>query len=167
MTLGQNAVWSVAGRIATGWVDPDLSNNQAEPSLVSVIIPDRYEPDNTPAEAHRVSVPLLPEHHRYEFPTDQDWVVFQAQAGVTYLIQTLNLSSGGDTVLSLWNASGTMLVKNDNYTPESRASRIFWTAPATADFYVMVTSFSATTGFGYDLEIRPVLRTFLPAVEHS
>jgi uncharacterized repeat protein (TIGR01451 family) len=96
---GANASWSVAGRIATGWVDSDLSNNQGEPGQVSVTVPDLYEPDNTPDQAHRVSAPLPPERHRYEFPADQDWTVFQAQAGVTYRIRTLNLTA-------LWDFAG-------------------------------------------------------------
>ncbi|MCX6031497.1 MAG: C25 family cysteine peptidase [Chloroflexi bacterium] len=164
---GQNASWSVAGRIATGWVDPDQSNNQALPGQITVTIPDLFEPDNAPGQAHRVSVPLLPERHRYEFPADQDWTVFQAQAGVTYLIRTLNLSNGGDTVLSLWNGAIGLLAKNDDSFPGSRASQILWTAPATGDYYVMVTAYSASVGFDYDLEIRPLSRTFLPVAPHS
>jgi hypothetical protein len=70
-------------------------------------------------------------------------------------------------VLSLWDGALRLLAKNDDYLPGSRASQILWTAPATGDYYVMVTAYSVNAGFHYDLEIQPVQRTFLPLTPRS
>jgi hypothetical protein len=59
------------------------------------------------------------------------------------------------------------LAKNYDYLPGSHASQILWMAPSSGDFYVMVTAYTVGAGFSYDLEIRPVMRTFLPAAGHS
>ena len=162
-----DAIWKVTGRIATGWVDPDLGNNAGQTGTITVLVGDSCEPDNTLAQACRVTVPLSAQIHTYYPLSDQDWSVFQAQAGTTYVIRTVNLSTGGDTVLTLWNSAGARLSKNDDYLPGSKASEIIWTAPASGDYYTMVTSYLSPTEFSYELEISEIDDVYLPLVVTS
>jgi hypothetical protein len=159
---GHDLPLTVTGRIATGWVDPDLSNNVGETGTIVVLIPDAYEPDNTPAQATRVTPPLTAQPHTYNYFGDQDWLVFNAQPGTTYLIRTVNLSPDADTVLTLWGSAGNLLAKNDDATPGGRSSAIVWTAPTAGDYYVMVTGYTPAYGFSYNLEIVIIRNSYLP-----
>lgn len=155
--------WSVTGSIASVWPDADLSNNVGEAGVLTVLLGDVFEPDNNQGHAQRITVPLLAQQHTYDPAGDQDWVVFHAQAGLRYLIRTVNLSSGGDTTLALYDAAGGLLAKNDDAAPGTFASQLTWVAPADADFYVMFTSYTAAPGFSYGVELLPLTgRAFLP-----
>lgn len=154
-------VWSVTPRIGATWPERDLANNHAAEGVVVVDVGDLFEPDDTPALATRIEPAPAMHPHVYDTVGDQDWVVFRAQAGMRYLIRTLNLGPGGDTVLFLRDAQGNLLAKNDDAFPGTRASAITWQAPATQDYYVMVTSSNPTAGFSYSLQVTELPFTVL------
>lgn len=158
----QTAVWTIAASITTTWVDPDPANNTSDPATLTVSMGDIWEPDDTQAQAQRVTAPLRQQPHTCYPLGDQDWTVFRAEAGATYLIRTANLSGDGDTLLFLRDAGGALLAKNDDFTPGAPWSQIIWNAPESGDYYLMVTSYLSNAGFGYDLEILPLDRTYLP-----
>lgn len=157
--------WEITGRISAAWPDNDLSNNASETETLIVLTGDTLEPDNTPAQAHRVALPLTRFTATINPVGDRDWVVFKPQAGMSYLIRTFDIDAGGDTVLSLWDADGKIVAKNDDAEPGSSASQIVWRAPSDGDFYVLVTSYQQVVGFDYSLQILPLPgRAYLPLV---
>ena len=157
--------WEITGRISAAWPDNDLSNNASETETLIVLAGDTLEPDNTPAQAHRVALPLTRFTATIDPVADRDWVVFKPQAGMTYLIRTFDIGANGDTVLSLWDADGRMVAKNDDAEPGLSESQIIWRAPSDGDFYVLVTSYQQEVGFNYSLQILPLPgRVYLPLV---
>jgi hypothetical protein len=159
-----NALWRVTGRVGASWADPSLTNNVADTVVVTVLILDRFEEDNTGATAQRVTAPLPPQAHTFHEPSDQDWVVFRARAGVTYIIRAVGLSGDSDMLLSLWNAQGVVLAKNDSTQPTVGFTEFSWQAPADGDYYIMAAGYTSPYGASYELEIRPQHRHFLPWV---
>jgi hypothetical protein len=91
----------------------------------------------------------------FDRANDNDWYRFQAVAGVTYTIQTLDLGSRADTVLELFGPDcNTLLASNDDAAPGNPASRILLTAPASATYCVDVRSYDwrvwgANTGYTF------------------
>ncbi len=145
--------WSVAARIEVAWPDADLNNNVGASGNIIVDVGDAFEPDDTPAQATRFAPSTVVQPHAYDTVGDQDWVVFRAQAGMRYLIRTLNLGADGDTVIFLRDETGVLLAKNDDATPDTRASLILWHAPVEQDYYIMMTSNNPTAGFSYQLQV--------------
>ncbi len=120
----------------------------------AIIAGDSYEPDNTQGAARSIAVNGAAQTHTFHIPGDQDWVYFDATAGTAYLIETFNLAAGNDTVLELYNSSGTLLAFNDDYS--GLASRIGYTSPATQRLYVKVRHYSSIAGgnhLRYDLRV--------------
>ncbi|MCC7354100.1 MAG: DVUA0089 family protein [Anaerolineae bacterium] len=130
--------------------------------------PDQYEPDNTPGQAVPVIPNNAPTSHTFNPPGDTDYVRFQAVAGATYVFSTSGLSSGADTVLTLWDQDGaTRLLHNDDDPIPGRglASRIEWIAPASGTYFISVHEFAGNNDCrGYQLSLRMALpeRTYVP-----
>ncbi len=130
--------------------------------------PDAYEPNETQAAAKAVpadgsSIPLTlfvdPDGDRSGGGTaDVDWLSFSATTGWSYTIETTNLLSGCDTILTLYNAGATQLATNDDRTGGDLSSLINWTPTTTATYYVEVTRKGSNIQYGsYDLRITPPL----------
>lgn len=152
--------------VAAGWPDNIAANNTTAPVAIDALLPDAYEPDNSPAQATPLPVPGASLEHTYSFEGDFDWLRFVAEAGVRYRLRIENLSAGGDTVLSLHDASGARLEKNDDFFPGSGWSGLDWTAPADGVYYLAVTrSPDSAAAYRYDLTLATVgFSTFLPAL---
>ena len=90
---------------------------------------DAYEPDDSRAEATTV-VPPGTTRHNFHDAGDVDWVRFWGIAGITYTIETLNLTPGMDTKLNLYSWNGitlTLRAFNDNRNfPVDLSSLIIW-----------------------------------------
>ncbi len=67
--------------------------------------PDRYEPDDTPAQAQPLEVGAAAQEHTLNRPGDVDWVQFSADAGVRYLFQAAGVN-GIELALTLYAADG-------------------------------------------------------------
>jgi hypothetical protein len=138
---------------------------------VCVASVDAYEPDDSAATAIPLTVGQT-QLHNVSGPGDQDWISFSAQGGITYAIQTANLSPAADTYLYLYGPDGTtLLASNDDYGG-SLASRIDWAAPITGTYYVLVQHWNPNAGgcgTSYDLAItRPsAFKVYLPIVLKS
>lgn len=88
---------------------------------------------------------------------DVDWFSFPAVAGKVYLIETLNLWSGADTRIVLYNSAQAFQATNDDRSPGDLSSLIAWTAPASGTYFVVVENdlrFLTPHG-SYDIRIRP------------
>jgi hypothetical protein len=143
----------------------DLRNEAAGPGTeysVSVLeegadrlFPDPYEPDDTMASAGSIGIGEV-QGHTIHAVGDHDWLSIQAEAGVTYLVETSHLGEEVDTVLLLYNEKGEALADDDG-GDEPRASRITWTAQATGTVYVMVRDYKddrAGRSMTYDISVR-------------
>ena len=78
----------------------------------------------------------------YEY--DYDYFRFTAEDGRFYQID-VGLGTLDDSVLVLLGPDGLELTFNDDYG-DSPASRIFWEAPASGDYYLVVRGFASGSG---------------------
>ncbi len=121
------------------------------------MLPDAYEPDNSPGQAS-VIVPGTPQpDHWMHMAGDEDWARFSAQAGKYYCAETRNLGYWADTLMYLYDSFGTtVLAWDDDSGSEYLASLIDWKCPFSASYYVMVQHYFADI-FGlqtkYDLYV--------------
>jgi len=74
----------------------------------------------------------------FDISQDEDWFKFDATAGVTYNIQTTNLTAGVDTILEIYNTDGITLMTTDDNSGGGLASRLLWQAPAGGTYFVRV-----------------------------
>ncbi|MCS6889911.1 MAG: bacillolysin, partial [Chloroflexus sp.] len=120
--------------------------------------PDEYEPDNTLATAKPINVGAA-QQRNFHVAGDQDWVYFDAVNGIEYTITTSDLGSRADTVLELYNSGGTLIAANDDYS--GLASRIVWTATASARFFVKVRQYNGSV-YGANTNYRLNLTSAAP-----
>ena len=65
---------------------------------------DAYEPDDTCGEASAISTDGVEQMHTFHDQGDEDWVVFQATAGITYVIQIREPTTPtADVVVTLYD----------------------------------------------------------------
>jgi hypothetical protein len=155
------------------WFDSPISNGNFtgmksifSDGLEIHFFPDAFEPNATQGAAK----PLLPDgslNHLTLFVdldgdrsgdevNDTDWFSFPAVSGVPYTIETVNLLSGCDTSLAIYNAASVQLASNDNRAGGDPSSLVNWTAPSTATFFVRVTRAGSNMKYGsYDLKLTP------------
>jgi hypothetical protein len=126
--------------------------------------PDDYEPNESQAAAAPVIANGTTIHltffrdpdgdHAGGGLDDLDWFSFFAAGGSAYTIETLNLLSGADTLLQLYNAAGTRLAQNDNRSGSDLSSRIAWTPQTSGTYYIRVSRQPTALQYGsYDLRI--------------
>jgi len=98
--------------------------------------PDALEPDDDRSSARPIPTDGSEQAHDVCPAGDVDWATFTASAG-PYVIETTNLGPEADTVIELYDASGTRLTSNDDYDPGT-ASRIHHVFDAGGTYYVKV-----------------------------
>ena len=85
---------------------------------------------------------------------EQEWFSFAATAGASYQIET-DLQTLDDTMVDLIDTDGhSLLVENDDddRDPNTYASYIEWTCPASGTYYIMVQGYGSSMGtFGLTL----------------
>jgi len=157
-------------QVAACYYDPAGHGIWVEGPYPPPVGPDIYESDN-------ISTTASPytgiQSHTFHTITDTDWVTFtvpQADVddGVPYRIETLNLGSGMDTYLYLYDTDGVTELAHDDDSGSGLASLIVWTPPASGTYYVEVRPFGSSAAYCdavYDLMILPMRgRIFLPLV---
>lgn len=123
---------------------------------VSDCAPDAHEPDDTAATAGTLVVGDPAQTHDICPAGDADWVSFDATASVIYTMETLNLAGAADTVLCLFDASGTTQLACDDDSGPGKGSRIVWQAPADGTYALRVTDYDADVAgpeTRYDLRV--------------
>jgi len=105
---------------------------------------DQHEPDDSPAQASRISMGDTQSHNRH-VSGDEDWISFEVQQGITVVVQTLNLGAEGDTVIYLYDGQGNELAFDDDGGDEAWASRLEWTPSGSGILYVKVTAWLQTS----------------------
>jgi YVTN family beta-propeller protein len=146
---------------------------------VTFIVPegceDNYEPDDSRAEATIVTPPGTT-HHNFHDDGDVDWVGFWGTAGITYTIETLNLTTNPttkvDTELDLYSWDGSTLTwlatHDDRDWPSDLSSIITWVVTTDGWYYVAAGRFTGSD-YGcdtyYDLRISgPPAHVYLPII---
>lgn len=126
-------------------------------AITGLCKPDNFEPDNS-LESARTIVPDGTLHrHNLCGAGDEDWVVFNADAGVSYVISTTSLGPDADTEIALYDAAGNLLARNDDYSP-GVSSLLLHTAEVAGPYYVKTRHFNPGQfgdGTAYGLSVRP------------
>ena len=123
---------------------------------------DEFEYDDTYTNAKSITPynnysSVVGQSHNFHTAGDVDWVKFNATWGKTYTISTSGLGTENDTVLELYDSTGTgWLADNDDCTPGNLASCLNnWVAPSTGVFYIKVTQKEAEGGCAdYEYNLR-------------
>ena len=118
---------------------------------------DRYEPDNSPAQAKAISTDGSAQTHDFHVAGDFDWLKFNATQGHRYTIETLNLGPNSDTYLYLYDTNGSSLLVEDDDGGSGYASRIVWTAPRNGAYFVKVRHYNRSASGSdtrYDIRIQ-------------
>ena len=106
---------------------------------------DRYESDDTVADARPIATDGVPQRHNFYPVNDVDWVWFEAAPG-TYIISANGLAADTDTVLRLYASNGvTRLAENDDCTSTTRSSCLTWQVTTGGTLYVQIAPYDQTS----------------------
>lgn len=109
--------------------------------------------DNTIGTANELIVDGEPYIRTLLPGVDVDWFKFTGEADKLYTIDTVNLSSGTDTVLTLYDTDGTtMLMENDDYEKGNPSSEIQFLCTTPGSYFIKVNDYATQGGIGrYDI----------------
>lgn len=127
---------------------------------------EEREPNDTPARANRVQLPVTI-NGRIQRRDDDDYFVFPALAGqrLSLEVRARRLDSLLDAVLTLFGPAGREIAENDDTVDEDEGlltnhadARLVFTAPAAGDYVVRIRDAQVKGGaeFAYRLTIAPV-----------
>ena len=130
---------------------------------------DPFEPNDTPAQAVSLDPDGTIHQLDFGFDGDQNWFKFEAEAGVTYTMTTLNLDTLADTIMFLFEPPNfnelDAIASSDDYDPPSLASQIVWTAPESKTYYFMIRDWADVGDCNrYDLKFERDYKLFLPII---
>lgn len=149
--------FSVTGVFADDGVTSGTGIIHSVPPVTSSTVVDAFEEDNTPEDAQPIEVNGEAQLHLFGVLDDVDWVYFEAQAGVYYVIETSELLGETDTVLSIFTAEEdpVLLAENDDFAGD-RAARLIWQAPVDGRYLIQVREKAGRYGIdvGYRLSIH-------------
>ena len=117
---------------------------------------DGYENDDEAAQAKTIEVDGAAQRHNVCPAGDKDWVTFDAAAGTTYVLETSNLASAGDTVLCLYDTDGETQIQCNDDGGEGLGSRIRWLNTSSGTYYARVTHYNDNASgpdTAYDLTV--------------
>ena len=96
---------------------------------------DTYEPDNQCDVASAIETSGIPQTHNFHTEGDQDWVRFDVQAGVTYVIEAVAVGADADLVLELHDRCQAPPV-DSNHNAFGRSTRMVWTPSQDGRMYL-------------------------------
>lgn len=111
------------------WTDPSHLYN------------DDYEPDSSLSLATRISAASAIQHHYSAVCDDEDFFIFEAIEGTTYVIEAKAQTIGTislDLTLSLYSISGDSVAYDDDQTTTNEDPKIIWNCGETGDYYFVV-----------------------------
>lgn len=116
---------------------------------------DSYEPDDSVNASTSIVVDGEVQSHTTHEAGNVDWITFTAEGGYEYIIETLNLSTGSDTIIFLVDQDGRELATDDD-SGAGYASRIEWVAESRRTYSVRIRQYSSTIGgpeVAYDVRV--------------
>jgi len=117
--------------------EPSPTATSRNPTATPVFV-DIYEPNNTIGTAYQTAVETELCAATLWPVGDIDWYSFVLKKNLPYQIETSNLSSGIDTILSVYDPSGNLVATNDDYQFGSFASRVILTAKQDGFYYAKI-----------------------------
>ena len=152
------AVLGTPNQLQINIIDDD---NPPAPTATSggTIFLDAYEPNNTFAQSYSVGVGASTCSITFWPAGDVDYFHFFAKKGSTYRVFTKDLSPGIDTVLTLYNSSGSQIARNDDVGEIGTVrSEVQFTAGADGFYYAYITNKNPSdpTGKTYCFEVLEV-----------
>jgi hypothetical protein len=131
----------------------------------TLVAEDPIEPNNTPASAITLTLGST-QTHATGTPGDADWLTISTRAGARYALETRDLDSDADTVLQIYSPDGsTLLATNDDVDPATRASRLEFRAPNSANYRVKLTQWDpgiSSCGTRFTVGFTQLPLVFLP-----
>jgi len=101
----------------------------------------------------------------FDISEDEDWMRLDAFGGTNYTIHTINLASGVDTVLEIYDIDGVTSLASDNDSGDGLASKLSWEAPASGTYFIRVSQ-SPGSAYGcsasYDISVEVENLIYLP-----
>jgi len=167
LVAGHAYRWRVVARNVSGW--------QTEGPVWGFVAgsQDAFEPDDTPEQATSVQPDGRLVRHLLT-AGDSDYVALDATGGVTYELRTVvsvpggtvveaaakgadasvRVSTGTDTLLTLYDSDLALMVENDDTQyGQDLSSRILWTCRESGRYFARVRGYSGETTGPYDLVI--------------
>lgn len=139
--------------------NPEVAGDTTEYSLratSSNCAEDSHEPDNERSQAKSINPDGSGQRHNICQANDVDWVSFQADAE-KYTIFTDEVGPEGDTEIELYDASGNLLARNDDFTLGIE-SQIVYTFPQAGRYYLKIQLYNPQLygkGTEYQLKVQP------------
>jgi len=146
------------------WTDynPDISTATPTPTATTAptntptpILGDSYEADNSCAQAKAITTDGMVQSHTFHAVGDEDWVKFEGQANVTYLIDAgVPEDSLADVVLVTYDKCNGNPTANDSFNPEIHLQ---FKAPSTGTYFMRLTNHESALGgekVSYQLAVR-------------
>ncbi len=168
--MGHSYGFRIRGIDRAGHIESYSESSQGFTSILNCT-GDANEPDNDLSSAVDITTTVGAfSTHNLCGVGDQDWVRFWGNAGVRYVLETLNLGSTSDTILGLYASDGTLLAENDDITlGHEKRSRISWIPSVDNWLYARVRHADANIcgdAVRYDLRLYQGFRLYLPASMH-
>ena len=108
--------------------------------------PDKFEPDDTAAEAQVLTIDAPAQEHTFHVPGDVDWIRFATAAGQRYLITTIAVGDiepeltlfapDGQTPLAKFAAHSNVMSTRSTANPHGLALNYSWRAPTSDTYYL-------------------------------
>ncbi|MEM7132215.1 MAG: pre-peptidase C-terminal domain-containing protein [Chloroflexota bacterium] len=120
-------------------------------------IPDTNEPDNEQSAAKPIQTDGTLSNHNTCPADDTDWLSFTAAANTSYIIETTQNGPEADTIIALYNESGTQIARNDDHTPGVK-SRLSHQISAAGTYYIKVQLYNQAlfgSGTEYSVSVKP------------
>lgn len=104
--------------------------------ITAGIEPDQYEPDNSQAQARPASKDGTPYAHTFSMPTDNDYLSFEATAGMTYKAEVIPIDSDVTFEMAMENATSSRV---DSARTPGVAKTMWWFSRKTERVYLRAT----------------------------
>jgi hypothetical protein len=167
-TMGHSYGFRLRGIDWAGYIETYPDTAQAFTNVLSCT-GDAYEPDDDISSAVEITAGVKAfTSHNLCGVGDQDWVRFWGQAGVLYVLETLNLGPTADTLLSLYASDGSLLVEdNDIVQGLEIRSKVHWSPTSDGWLYARVKHTNAAIcgeAVSYNLRLYEGYRLYLPVL---